>query len=67
MFPLKILVWKGYLKICQYSFLVFEKGDKQKKCARFFKISKYTVLIFEKGDKQKIVPGFSKFVSIFLF
>ena len=29
-------------------FLIFEKGDKRKSCARFFKICKYTFLIFEK-------------------
>ena len=32
---------------------MFEKGDKRKKCFRFFKICKYTLVISGKGDKQK--------------
>ena len=47
-------------------FLVFQKGDKQKICARFFKICKYTFLIFEKGDKQKNCARFFKNVSGFV-
>ena len=34
-------------------FLIIEKRDKQKNCARFFRICKYTFLIFKKGDKRK--------------
>ena len=34
-------------------FLIFEKGDEQKNCARYFEIRKYAFLIFEKGDEQK--------------
>ena len=34
-------------------FLIFEKGNKQKNCARYFEICKYAFLIFEKGDEQK--------------
>ena len=31
LFPLKLLLgWKGYFKICKYTFLIFEKGNKQK-------------------------------------
>ena len=41
-------------------FLIFEKGDKQKNCAKFFKICKYTFLIFEKEDKQKNCAKFFK-------
>ena len=51
MFPLKILVWKGYLKICKYSFLIFEKGDKQKIVPGFSKFVSKLFLLFEKGDK----------------
>ena len=55
----------GFLRFVSILFLIFEKGDKQKNCARFFKIYKYTfILIFEKGDKQKIALGFLRFVSI---
>ena len=43
----------GFLGFVSILFLIFEKGDKQKNCARFFKICKYAFLIFEKGDKQK--------------
>ena len=41
-------------------FVIFEKEDKLKNCARFFKICKYTFLIFEKGDKQKNCARFFK-------
>ena len=34
-------------------FLIFEKGDQRKNCARFFEICKYTFLLFEKGDKRR--------------
>ena len=53
-----------FLRFASILFLIFEKGDKQKNCARFFKICKYTFLIFEKRDKQKIASGFLRFVSI---
>ena len=33
--------------------LIFEKGSKQKNCARYFKICKYIFLIFGKGNNQK--------------
>ena len=36
-----------------YAFLIFEKEDEQKNCARYFQICKYAFLIFEKGDEQK--------------
>ena len=42
-------------------FLIFEKQDKEKSCARFFKIYKCTVLIFEKTGKQK---NFARFFKI---
>ena len=32
---------------------MFEKGDEQKNCARYFEIHKYAFLMFEKGDEQK--------------
>ena len=34
-------------------FLIFEKGEEQKNCARYFEIRKYAFLIFGKGDEQK--------------
>ena len=36
-----------------FLFLIFEKWNKQKNCARYFEIRKYAFLIFEKGDEQK--------------
>ena len=42
-------------------YLIFEKGDKQKNCAKFFKIYKYTVLIFEKIGQRK---NFARFLKI---
>ena len=43
-------------------FLIFEKGDEQKNCARYFEIHKYAFLIFENRDEQKkIVPGILRF------
>ena len=33
-------------RICKYTFLIFEKGDKRKNCVM---ICKYTFLIYEKG------------------
>ena len=44
-------------------FVIFEKGDEQKKCARYFQIHKY--LIFEKEMCKKTVPGILRFVSNF--
>ena len=44
-------------------FLIFEKGNKQKNCARYFEIRKYAFLIFKKGDNEKTVPGIVRFVS----
>ena len=41
--------------------LIFEEGDKQKNCTRFFKIYKCTVLIFEKRSKRK---NFDRFFEI---
>ena len=43
----------GILRFLCMLFLIFEKGDKQKNCARYFEIRKYAFLIFEKGDEQK--------------
>ena len=43
----------GILRFVSMLFLVFEKGDEQKKCARYFEIHKYAFLIFEKGDERK--------------
>ena len=39
----------GFLGFISILFLIFEKRDKQKKCARYFEIRKYAFLIFEKG------------------
>ena len=44
-------------------FLIFQKGDKQKICARYFKIRKYAFLIFEKGISKKTVTGNLRFVN----
>ena len=55
----------GFLRFVSIHFLIFEKGDKRKNCARFFKVCKYTFLIFEKkGISEKIALGFLRFVSI---
>ena len=54
----------GILRFVSMLFLIFEKGDKQNNCARYFEICKYFFLIFEKEDKQKTVPGILRFVSI---
>ena len=35
-------------------FLIFEKGDKQKNCARFFKIYKYTCNVWKRGKAKKL-------------
>ena len=43
----------GFLRFVSMLFLIFEKGDEQKNCARYFEICKYAFLIFEKGDEQK--------------
>ena len=43
----------GILRFVSMPFLIFEKGDEQKNCARYFEIRKYAFLIFEKGDEQK--------------
>ena len=40
-------------EFCRYAFLVFDKSDEQKNCARNFKIRKYAFLVFEKSDEQK--------------
>ena len=42
----------GILRFVSMLFLIFEKGDKKKNCARYFETRKYAFLIFEKGDKQ---------------
>ena len=61
MFPLNFYYYKkGILRFVSILFLIFEKGDKQKNCAKFFKICKYTFLIFEKEDKQKNCAKFFK-------
>ena len=58
----------GFLRFVSILFLIFEKGDKQKNCARFFKIFKYTfILIFEKGDKQKNCVRFFKICKYTFF
>ena len=45
-------------------FLIFEKGEEQKNCARYFEIRKYAFLIFEKGMSKKTVPGILRFVNM---
>ena len=44
-------------KICKCTFLIVEKGEKQKNDIGLFKIYKYTFFNIWKGDKQKIGPG----------
>ena len=39
-------------------FLIIEKRDKQKNCARFFRICKYTFLIFKKGIRKQLCQVF---------
>ena len=43
----------GILRFASMPFLMFQKGDEQKNCGRYFEIHKYAFLIFEKGDEQK--------------
>ena len=43
----------GILRFVSMLFLIFEKGDEQKNCARYFEIRKYAFLIFGKGDELK--------------
>ena len=45
-------------------FLIFEKGNKQKNCARYFGIRKYAFLTFEKRISKKTVLGILRFVSM---
>ena len=47
----------GNLRFVSMLFLIFEEGDEQKNCARYFEIGKYAFLTFEKGMSKKIVPG----------
>ena len=54
----------GILRFASILFLIFEKGDEQKNCARYFEIRKYAFLIFEKGMSKKTVPGILRFVSM---
>ena len=48
---------KNCARVCEYTFLIFVKGDTEKNCVRF---EKYTFLILEKGEKQKRFVGFFK-------
>ena len=41
------------LRFVSMLFLIFEKGDEQKNCARYFETRKDAFLIFEKRDEQK--------------
>ena len=44
-----IFMKRDVLRFVSMLFSIFEKGDEQKNCVRFFKICKYSFLIFEKG------------------
>ena len=55
---------RGILRFVSMLFLIFEKGDEQKNCARYFEIRKYAFFNFWKGDEQKTVPGILRFVSM---
>ena len=52
----------GILRFLSMLLLIFEKGDKQRDCARYFEIRKY--LIFEKRMCKNTVPGILRFVSM---
>ena len=54
----------GILRFVSMLFLIFEEGDEQKNCARYFEIGKYAFLTFEKGMSKKIVAGILRFVSM---
>ena len=54
----------GILRFVSMLFLIFEKGNKQKNCAKYFEVRKYTFLIFKKRINKKTVPGILRFVSI---
>ena len=55
----------GILRFVSILFLIFEKGDEQKNCARYFEIRKYALfLIFGKGMSKNAVPGILRFVRM---
>ena len=54
----------GFLQSVSILFLIFEKGNQRKNCARFFKMWKYNFLIFEKGDQPEDVAWFLRFLSM---
>ena len=55
----------GILRFVSMLFLIFEKGDQQKNCARYFEICKYAFFnIWKRGWAKKIVPGILRFVSM---
>ena len=55
---------RGVFRFVSMRFLIFEKVNGQKGCARYFEICKYAFLIFEKRNEQKTVPGILRFVSM---
>ena len=54
----------GIFRFVNMLFLIFEKGNEQKICGRYFQICKYAFSIFEKGNEQKNCAGLFRFVSM---
>ena len=65
-FKIIISMKRGILRFVSMLFLIFEKGDEQRNCARYFEICKYAFFNIWKGDEQKkqTVPGILKFISM---
>ena len=59
-----IIMKRGILRFLSILFLIFEKGDKQKNCPRYFEIPKYSFYYLKKGISKKTVPGILRFVSM---
>ena len=55
----------GFLRSVSILFLIFEKGDKRKNCAKVFEdLYIYFFNIWKMGISEKIVLGFLRFASI---
>ena len=55
-FKIFIIMKRSVLRLiyAKYAFSIFEKGNKQKNCARYFEICKYAFLISEKRISKKL-------------
>ena len=61
-------LYKVFLRFLSILFLIFEKREKQKNCARFFlRFVNILFIIFEKRGKQKSWEAFLRFVNILFF